>query len=170
MNKINTWQQGRFIVKPKYNHWSDEDKQKAHADESLKVRPSPEGNAICFCSNPDDAKWIAKRLNVAANLEKKDEIKTTLEHAKECADEANIATIEILTTVLASLDEENDIEKAVIYGVTNHIKRKHGFVEAMPYDYRPFREQAIQALERVGDDYNPYMFKAYAVRKIVEDE
>jgi len=41
----------------------------AHRDEKLKVRPSPTGNAICICSNPEDAKWIAERLNMAANLE-----------------------------------------------------------------------------------------------------
>lgn len=164
MNKINTWQQGRFIDKPKYNHWSDEDKEKAHADESLKIRPSPEGNAICFCSNPDDAKWIAKRLNVAANLEKKDEIKTTLEQAKECADEANIATIEILTTVLASLDEENDIEKAVIYAVNKYIKSTYGFIEALPYNSAPFEQSAIKAVMRIGENYNPYLTTAYAIR------
>ncbi|KQI68651.1 hypothetical protein AN189_10175 [Loktanella sp. 3ANDIMAR09] len=28
------------------------------------------GNAICHCPNPDDAAWIAKRLNLAAHLER----------------------------------------------------------------------------------------------------
>lgn len=164
MNKINTWQQGRFNDKPRYNNWSDEEKQRSRTDELLKVRPSPEGNAICFCSNPDHAKWIAKRLNLAANLEHKHEVKTTLEQAKECVDEANIATIEILTTVLASLDKENDIEKAVIYAVNKYINSTYGFIEALPYKSAPFEQSAIKAVMRVGENYNPYLTTAYAIR------
>jgi len=40
-------------------------------EELHKVRPSPKGNAICFCPEPSDAKWIAKRLNLASVLEQK---------------------------------------------------------------------------------------------------
>ncbi|PKL40772.1 MAG: hypothetical protein CVV44_03960 [Spirochaetae bacterium HGW-Spirochaetae-1] len=66
---INTWQQGYFVDQRRYSGWTKEEKEKADRDERLKVRPSPTGNAICFCSNPEDAKWIAERLNMAANLE-----------------------------------------------------------------------------------------------------
>ena len=66
---INTWAQGYFVDHPKYSRWTEEEKEKADRDERLRVRPSPTGNAICVCSKPEDAKWIAKRLNMAANLE-----------------------------------------------------------------------------------------------------
>ncbi len=69
MNKINTWRQGKFIDSTKYSLWSDEEKQKANSHENLMVRPYPKVNAICICNNPDDAIWIAERLNLASNLE-----------------------------------------------------------------------------------------------------
>ena len=67
-NTIQTWVQGRFIDQPKYKHWTQEQKQAADRAEKHLVRPSPTGNAICQCSNPDDAKWIAARLNLIAKL------------------------------------------------------------------------------------------------------
>jgi hypothetical protein len=69
MNDINTWQQGHFIDQEKYSDWSEERKDKAERDENCVVRPSPLGNKICFCNNPEDAKWIASRLNLASDLE-----------------------------------------------------------------------------------------------------
>ena len=71
MNHIQTWQQGRFIDKPEYNYmdelWKDERrKQEAHM-----VRPAPESNAICWCSDPQNASWIAQRLNLASILEQR---------------------------------------------------------------------------------------------------
>lgn len=71
MNKIKTWAQGYFVDNPRYRKWSEDEKIRANNEEQLKVRPSPTGNAICYCNNPDDAKWIAERLNLAAKLEEK---------------------------------------------------------------------------------------------------
>src|SRR5690606_6538953 len=68
-SNINTWQQGRFIDQAKYSNWSEEEKQKADNAERYKVRPSPKGNVMCECNNHEDAKWIASRLNLAAELE-----------------------------------------------------------------------------------------------------
>lgn len=69
MNAIRTWQQGHFVDQPQYRRWSAEEKQISEKEENLNVRPSPTGNAICRCSSPEDAKWIASRLNLAAKLE-----------------------------------------------------------------------------------------------------
>ena len=66
---INTWAQGYFVDQLKYSRWTKEEKEKSEMDERLRVRPSPTGNAICVCFKPEDAKWIAERLNMAANLE-----------------------------------------------------------------------------------------------------
>lgn len=66
---INTWQQGEFIDKVEYSHWTAKDKVAADREERLRVRPSPTGNAICRCFSPEDAKWVASRLNLAAELE-----------------------------------------------------------------------------------------------------
>ena len=65
------WRQGRFVDQRQYDNRSDIWKDKCRIEEKLKVRPSPFGNAICSCDNPDTAKWIAERLNIAAKLERK---------------------------------------------------------------------------------------------------
>lgn len=70
-NTHTTWKPGYFVDQPKYKTWSKEEKERANADESLLVRPTPTGNAICQCVTPELAKWVAKRLNRAAILEKK---------------------------------------------------------------------------------------------------
>ena len=69
MNNITTWQQGKFIYKLKYSKWSIDEVSKAKEQESIRVRPGPEDNAICICTNPQDALWIASRLNLASKLE-----------------------------------------------------------------------------------------------------
>ena len=66
---INTWAQGYFVDQSRYSGWTKEQKEKADRDERLRVRSSPTGNSICMCSKPEDAKWIAERLNMAADLE-----------------------------------------------------------------------------------------------------
>jgi hypothetical protein len=68
-NSIQTWSRGAFIHFDKYKRWSREEKDRAEEREKLLVRPDPTGNAICQCNNPDDAKWIASRLNLASILE-----------------------------------------------------------------------------------------------------
>ncbi len=65
------WQQGYFVDQPQYRDWTAEEKSRANKEESLLVRPSPTGNAICKCNTPEDAEWIAKRLNRAAELERR---------------------------------------------------------------------------------------------------
>ncbi len=66
---IKTWAQGRFVDHKRYNHWSKADKANVHFSESLKVTHGLLENAICNCATPHDAKWIAARLNLAAELE-----------------------------------------------------------------------------------------------------
>lgn len=65
------WVVGEFINKPQYWNWDSDGIIRAKRGEVLKVRPSPEGNALCQCSNPEDAVWIVDRLNTLARLEKK---------------------------------------------------------------------------------------------------
>lgn len=69
--EIQTWQQGGFIDKPQYRNMGEEWKEERRYEESLVVRPSPEGNAICKTNDPEMAKWIAQRLNRSAELEEK---------------------------------------------------------------------------------------------------
>jgi len=66
---INTWQQSYFVDQPQYSNWTEEEKEKADRDEHHRVVPYLKGNSICTCYKPDDAKWIASRLNLAADLE-----------------------------------------------------------------------------------------------------
>jgi hypothetical protein len=68
-DKIMTWQQGRFMDGSGYRSWSEKDKKAADGREKLQVRPAALANSICLCKEPDDAAWIAKRLNRAAQLE-----------------------------------------------------------------------------------------------------
>ena len=70
-NKHEGWCQGRFVDSRRYNSRSDSWKDDRRREEKLLVRPSPLGNAICKCNDPDIAKWIAERLNLAAKLEEK---------------------------------------------------------------------------------------------------
>lgn len=69
MNSITTWSQGAFIDQSQYTRWTKEEKEAADKQENLLVRPAPTENAICKCNRPEDAKWIASRLNLAAALE-----------------------------------------------------------------------------------------------------
>ena len=68
-DKHQGWQQGRFVDQTQYRNWPEEQKKKANTQESFLVRPSPLGNAICKCNYPEDAQWVAGRLNLAAKLE-----------------------------------------------------------------------------------------------------
>jgi hypothetical protein len=68
-NLCTTWAQGYFVDQPQYSRWTDEEKERANKEEKLLVRPHPTGDAICKCSSPDEAKWVASRLNLAAQLE-----------------------------------------------------------------------------------------------------
>ncbi len=66
-DSIVIWQQGSFVDDPWYENVSKSDARKS---EKCLVRIGEKGPAICECSAPTDAKWIAKRLNLAAKLEK----------------------------------------------------------------------------------------------------
>ena len=68
MNDIRTWQQGRFAPEGKHS-FSEEDAKLHDQDEKHLVRPGLRDNAICRCPRPDDAVWIAERLNLASQLE-----------------------------------------------------------------------------------------------------
>lgn len=68
-NLYNGWAQGFFVDQPKYKNWTDKEKENANREEKLLVRPHPTENAICKCNSPEEAEWIAKRLNLAAKLE-----------------------------------------------------------------------------------------------------
>jgi len=68
-NECQTWTQGRFIDSNQYRHWSKEQKEKANNDEKKLVRPNPRESAICMCNEPNQAAWIAQRLNLASRLE-----------------------------------------------------------------------------------------------------
>lgn len=64
-NTIQTWAPGTFVNRTgtayllKYEI----------AMHARVVRPYPGGPGICTCPTPEDAKWIAERLNLAAKLE-----------------------------------------------------------------------------------------------------
>lgn len=74
--EINTWMQGSFVDIKKYEHMSLQWKKDRQNEEIFLVRPSNEGNAICRATYPEDAIWIADRLNFAANI--KDQIEEIL--------------------------------------------------------------------------------------------
>jgi len=57
------------VDQPKYRNWTTEAKLRADRDEKLLVRPYPEENAICRCPSPEEAAWVAQRLNRASLLE-----------------------------------------------------------------------------------------------------
>ena len=103
MNNITTWQQGKFIDQSQYSRWTKEMKTKADADESHNVRPSPTGNAICYCHNPVDSQWIASQLNKAAKLDK---IMGKLDEGRLEDDEA-IAMLYSLMDANYSAEEED---------------------------------------------------------------
>ena len=69
MNYIQTWKQGYFVDQKQYSNMSQEWKDKRQIEESYLVRPRPTDNALCSASTPENAKWIANRLNLASKLE-----------------------------------------------------------------------------------------------------
>jgi ribosomal protein L18 len=68
-NSIKTWRQGAFIDQRQYSKLGEDWKREREREERLLVRPSETGNAICQASSPDQATWIASRLNLASELE-----------------------------------------------------------------------------------------------------
>jgi len=148
---INTWQQGQFIDDPRYNNLSDEDKQRAHQDELLKVRPSPKGNAICFCSNPDDAKWIAERLNLAANLERKYKI------VERYADNGELSHYDVI----------NPETGEIVYGSsanTSKVDISKCITGALPYKSRKFEDRNIynkDELKHIATNYAIHSLHGY---------
>ena len=68
-NLTQTWQQGQFVDQAKYQDLGEPWKDERRKEEARMVRPAPTENAICWCPNPDDAAWIAQRLNLASKLE-----------------------------------------------------------------------------------------------------
>jgi hypothetical protein len=92
INKIRTWQQSRFIDNSdKYPDLSDEAmqefRQAFEKREQCLVRKSPTGYAICHCDDPNNAAWIAERLNLAAKLEEENKIlKTGIKAVRDLMD------------------------------------------------------------------------------------
>ena len=68
MNDIETWQQGTYAPQSR-RPVTAEQAEKFESEERHLVRPGIRENAICRCPHPDDAAWIAQRLNLAAKLE-----------------------------------------------------------------------------------------------------
>lgn len=69
MNLIQTWAQGRFVRMPQNRHISPSEAVRHEAAEKCAVRSAPTANAVCHTARPEDAKWIAARLNLASKLE-----------------------------------------------------------------------------------------------------
>ena len=69
-NNHAAWRQGLYAPEIKVGMLTGEDLKMAQSQEAYLVRPSLRGNAICRTFNPEDAAWIAKRLNTAAKLER----------------------------------------------------------------------------------------------------
>jgi hypothetical protein len=83
-NLVSTWRQGAFVDQRQYAGWTDKQKEVADLQEKCLVRPTPLGNAVCITTNPDDAKWIAERLNMAVKLQSDN--KRMLDMLKEVQD------------------------------------------------------------------------------------
>jgi hypothetical protein len=72
-DRVETWKQGDPSDSAEfYVDWVEENEKHLVREESTKV-------ALCYCHNPDDAKWIAARLNAFAKFERE-----SLEYMAEC--------------------------------------------------------------------------------------
>ncbi len=69
MNDIQTWRQGKFVDQRQYRDMTNEWKRDQKKRESYLVRPGPTANSICCAFTPENAAWIAQRLNLASKLE-----------------------------------------------------------------------------------------------------
>lgn len=70
-DKITTWQTGCFVLSAAKKKMTHSEIEFANLDESHRVRPSPTGNHICVCVNPEIAEWLCGRLNKLAEIENK---------------------------------------------------------------------------------------------------
>lgn len=69
MNQIQTWASGHFLDQVQYQILPEPWKKTCRQEEELKVRSSPTDQAICSAADPEAARWIAARLNLASKLE-----------------------------------------------------------------------------------------------------
>lgn len=69
LDAVATWAPGRFVDGPEYADLRPEVKAEWDRQERFLVRPSPKGNRVCVCDDPDLAAWVARRLNLAARYE-----------------------------------------------------------------------------------------------------
>jgi hypothetical protein len=67
-NEITAWAPGYTVDTPETRSWSPTEKASNDEREALLVRPYPTGNAICQCTTPEEATWIAERLNKVPGL------------------------------------------------------------------------------------------------------
>lgn len=68
-NQHTNWVRSRFVDQPQYRRWTKEMKEQRDRDERRQVKDHELGNAIAVCFTPEQAEWIASRLNLAAKLE-----------------------------------------------------------------------------------------------------
>lgn len=61
MDNTKTWTHSMPVGGDRYNGRRKEERYFVH--------PEKTNNEVCFCSNRADAKWIASRLNLAAEIE-----------------------------------------------------------------------------------------------------
>ena len=63
-DEINSWSVGYTVDTSATRDWTAEQRVENDNHEALLVRPAPTENAICQCTDPEEAKWIAKRLGM----------------------------------------------------------------------------------------------------------
>jgi uncharacterized Fe-S cluster-containing MiaB family protein len=77
--------------------------------------------------------------------------------------------IEILTYYLAAVElKQVSHEHAIAYAINTVTKSEHGFIEAMTFDHKPFRQKAKEIVESLPDPLNPFVTIAHAIRHIEE--
>ena len=69
MNHIDTWQQGQYDHQQRDPELTPRQVKSFKATEARSVRSGPHGDRICQTQEPQDAIWIAQRLNLASKLE-----------------------------------------------------------------------------------------------------
>ena len=68
-NKYSDWKTGKFVDSYQYRHVTQIQKDQWRYAESKCVESDTE--KLCICSTPEDAQWVAERLNLAASIDNK---------------------------------------------------------------------------------------------------
>jgi hypothetical protein len=64
-----TWRQDCFIESERTAWWTDDAKEDARRSAKYRVVLAKENTALCVAGSPEQAIWIAERLNLAERLE-----------------------------------------------------------------------------------------------------